>query len=631
MAELSIQEKKALVRKTYPEPELLNLRMLLNPNKSVKELITSQFKGVKDNPFVLEGRRFGKQTTISIEKKEGIKLAIEMAENNELLVPFVESRIELIKKRPKLILIIPEEERTEEEKSVALESSSNIAPLLGEFNFEMKKIFAKGKEDWCIPRDFMEGLTDSQIKELIDINPNLICNLKTEQFTKEILYMYLERMVKGNLEPKIAQYSCKIPDELKDIIYWRSICMVSGWCYSLVPKERKEEIITPKIVDYTLVHSKSYVGFLWMAEHMPERCKTAEVFKKLIEKHPFAAAHLPEHLKNDAFYMELAEIRPDFIEHIDYNTASIEVLAMCMSKTNQLLFCDKKIPKNKWNEDLAIAIAKAHGNFSFIPKEWKTRAVAEAFVSRHADLSQIPKEYLDEEMCLHAVRHNAYAITYVPEKIKTERFWNICKEEGLLGIKAFPDEYVDEDYVIKKIKQERIYTFDDIPEEFRTEKVVLVFAEKQTRNRTIPKEYQTEAVVKTLYEHWTFESTYSECFFWSTIREDLRSREALERLSTESSAAIEILLTKEDIEAHLNAFPDNVIYAPNWYLNKYIRQTPEEQAECKETEEVVTVVEEKSTTTAKITTKTTSINKHQVPEIDDGSFKQLSIWDILTA
>lgn len=619
MAELSIKEKEMLVRRTFPEKLLLNLNMLLYPEKPVKELIKERVKSCPSSPFVIEGTRNGKTEILDLKKKEGIQIAVEMAERGELLVPYYESKEDLLKKQPDLYFHIPKEMRTQEDASILVQNSPRHAPCVGieNMSFETKLEFAKTKESWTIPKGFFDDCSDEEVCELLDANPDTIYVLPTERFTREILYFYLERMVKRKLKPIVCNYaSSKVPEELKDKIYWRSICMVSGYCYSLVPKDKREEYITQKIFDYTMAHDDSYVGFVWMAQFIPVHLKTAENFKRLVGKHPYAAGYLPKDLQNDEFYKELRKIEPRFIEHIDFSTISSEVLEECLLACDHLLMHDKKIPKNKWNLNIAMQMAKITKEFSKLPKEFQTREVAEAYLTKNCDISVLPKRLIDAELCLHAIRHNEYAaIRYVPEEFLTREFYEICKKDRLLYVDKLPEDMVDEEYVADMITMGRIYLVEQIPEKFRTEKIILLFAGKQTRNRTIPMEYQTVENVKVLYEHWNMETKGTESYFWSTIKPEYRDMKALDELSEIVENSIKILLTKEQVEKNLAKWPENILFAPTWYLNKYIRKT-EELDEEKISEKIVS--EEKETAEVEITVDTTC-------------FEQLTIWDLLTA
>ena len=338
MANLSLHEKKMLVRKTYPEKETLNLLILQCPNRPVSELIKEQFKSIKETPFIIEGKRWSKSETLSVEKKEGMNLAIEMAENNELLVPFVETKAELIKKRASLIFMIPDEERTEEEKAAAIKKEPQYASSLGPLSMNLKRLLANADTGYyySYPKDFLDGCSYEEILELIDIDPNIMSLVKEEDYTKELLYYYLERMVKRNLEPTWL----KVPEHLKDTVYWRSLCMVSPGRYAHVPKDIADEVITQKLFDYTMSREhRTYSQYITMAEHLPEKLQTAENYKKLILKHPYAAEKLPEHLRNDEFYKFVLTSTGNFMEHIDFNTASSEVLAEGFALPRRIVPC----------------------------------------------------------------------------------------------------------------------------------------------------------------------------------------------------------------------------------------------------------------------------------------------------
>lgn len=348
-----------------------------------------------------------------------------------------------------------------------------------------------------------------------------------------------------------------------------------------------------------------------MADSLPEKFQTVENYIKLMERHSYVGGKLPKHLQNDEFYKEALKTCPQFIEHIDFNTASPEVLAEAFSKCRQVLFCDKKIPQSKWTEELALAIAKCYNEFKYIPAKWQTRAVAEEFVRYHSDLSQLPQKFMDEDMYWWALGCNKYALNHIPDSFKTEEFWKTCKEENILSFRQIPTEYLDEAYVLQEIETGNIIDVNYIPESLRTEKVLLAFAKHQTRNRTIPKEYQTAENVEVLRNNWNFETNYAEAYFWSTIRENLRDEAALDRLATLVERSIEILTTKKQIEANLSVWPQNVIFAPEWYLNEYVRK------------ETAVETEEEKPGARRV--------KTEIPEIDESTFMQMSIWDILTA
>lgn len=616
MSELSLREKEMLVRKTFPEKKILNLQMLLFPEKSVKKLIEERVKTCSVSPFALDGKYGQNKAVKSIPKKEGIEIAVNMAERRELLVPFYPTIMQLLSKDPHLYFRIPMEQRTEEQTMyVAKRIPRHMCSHMNDKSFNVKKAFVESMESDVIPKGLFDNCSDAEVLELISINPDCVSALPKERFTKEILYYYLEQLVKRNLKPVLNKRNVAIPEELKDKVYYRALCMVSGYCYSLVPEDKREEYITPKVVEYSLSHIPGNgTDFVFMAQYMPDKCKTKEVCKQLIKKHAFTAKHLPKNLQNDEFYRELMDVDPKFIEHIDFETASSEVLAEGFERCKNILLYNKKIPKKKWSKELAKAIAKSSNNFTIIPKEYQTKETAYIFLEKHASIDQIPKAILDEEMCLFAVRHHCYALRHIPEKFLTESFWKICKKENLLQSEQVPESILDEEWTIRMVEGGNISFFDQIKKDYRTKKVILKFAEFQKRNREIPKKYQTEEIVRLLYDNWDIDTPYTEKYFWSTIREDLRDKDALDRLAGTVESSIEILLTKEQIESNLVKWPENILFAPEWYLDKYVRQIPENKKEA---------VEE----TTKDELEIVPMPVKATNNIEQ--FKQLTIWDVL--
>lgn len=113
------------------------------------------------------------------------------------------------------------------------------------------------------------GLSEQEIVAIAKENPDAIVCLPEEMMTENIIYYFLEAMVKGRHEYLMSAFS-NIPEKFRNKMFYQCFCMVNGYNYSLLTEEQKKVVITPKLIDFTLSKVKSYISTLWLYTNIAE-------------------------------------------------------------------------------------------------------------------------------------------------------------------------------------------------------------------------------------------------------------------------------------------------------------------------------------------------------------------------
>lgn len=404
-------------------------------------------------------------------------------------------------------------------------------------------------------------LTDEQLLELIikANNKDIIAYIPQERWNKPLLYNYLQYCVKTNRKTGFENHMCKLPSDLKDSVYYKANCMLSGFFYSKIPDDMKEKIISKKLIAETirrwdLWHEEQannfyWNGLGWMLQYLPKEYKTLDVCVEVCKRYPYAIQYVPDdHIKTEIFWEQVL------------TTWDCRQL-MELTKEQEKMIPDyfRELKKDTEKEQSG---KMKDGNWEDI------------IAKNGAKIFDLPKERLTADMILLAMTSNAYAVerdlSIVDELLPTEKryFWEQVVERELFRYPiSVPEEYMCEEKVIKWIKRQYSYEVEKIHPVFRTEKVLLEVAKEHPDRFDFPSEYQTQMIIDTIIS--LQEKAISKAMILKKTRKDLIRSEWVEDLCMEVPMEMITLscITKDQINNILEENPHLITYAPMWYIN----------------------------------------------------------------
>lgn len=246
-----------------------------------------------------------------------------------------------------------------------------------------------------------EGYTKEELLCGIRKNPEVFEHLGKEIVDKELLYCYLEQLVKTDYQSRNYYWS-NISDELKDKVYHQSRAMIEPYYLRQVPKE----YMSQKLINYSFTHmfDKGRSNYTKPLEILQADIEflNDDMVLECCKNHFAGVEKIPAEYKNDTFYRKLMDAGMyEFICVVDLNTISKELIVECMQKmkTGQFHFWQNKMPKNFWTEELALEYARVSNMFyEHVPKKLITREMAVLNLKYHRSLEKMPKEYIDDEV-----------------------------------------------------------------------------------------------------------------------------------------------------------------------------------------------------------------------------------------
>ena len=515
---------------------------------------------------------------IILDKNE-VKEIFEKAIDEEIIFKdrSKERLCRLIKKDAKRIRLI--EEPDEEMQMAAIHYGASYIKEIKKTTRSVEKEFLL-KYSYQAPmlgymrQDLAEfkNFSAEEIAEIVRERPAAMSSVPTELITGDIIYHFLEGLVKQNIPYLYGAFS-NIPKEYKDKMYWQSLCMVNGYNYSGIPEEKREEYISAKLINYTLEHEESFVGTLWMYEYIPEKFKTEELSIRFVRKHFGCLSYLPTNLKNDNFYKKLiAEEereggRLSWFSYIDINSISKELFISTVIKNN-IVNIPEKTPSSYINEDVAIIIAENPNND--IPKKVMTERYFDVMAEKGL-VGRIPEDKLTAERVWKLVKTKKYKLLEkIPDRFKTKDFMEKVIENHLYCKISDVKEYLTEKIVMEAIKNGKITRFDEIPKEYQSKKTAELLAEKGVKWLDIPNEFQSERICELILAN--YDRTKYE-WFYCLKKMVFKPKEAVDYAVLHFKDAIELPnLTREQISESLLFYPMNILKVPEWFLKEDITE-----------------------------------------------------------
>lgn len=479
-------------------------------------------------------------------------------------------------------------------------------------------------------------LSDEQVIEAIRENTEVFRYLNKERVNKNILYSYLERMVKT--KQKVDYLSLNlVSDELKDRVYWQAICMSNPYYLKTCPTE----YISGKLIKY--VESKfeeslersDYTAPLSLLEALSDELKTRDICMKACLKHFAAVKLIPKEFQNDEFYEELIERgQVDFITNVDLNTISPELLEkaiLSMKENHYFHFWQNKIPASIWTEGVIKAVAQRHQHaLEEIPSNKITKEICLMHMRVNGNnLDQVPAMFMDMDVIRAAMQCSGYgAYRRVPEKFKTKEFYEEMIRERWIYNKDIPVEYYSEEMVLDYIEHGKSLELSKIPSEYLTEKVIKSYIRREKQNcKRVPhiaQDLQTPEMTQWIIDEMEdLNEIKNHLYMLPHISEEI-----LDKLLDEYGVRLLQFLRypkKGILDKILSLDPYTIIEMPEWYREEFRKGNGT-------VTKVATIVE--SHGEMPLMPKPSTARSEVVPMYDEGMFEtcsQLSLFDFLSA
>lgn len=476
---------------------------------------------------------------------------------------------DVVVKESQSLSMIPDDFITEELVDYAIESKKylNVRDIPSKFMTARRFVTICKKDrsavNWLF--QYVDILSDEELLEVLCANSDGLSNVPAERWNKELLYHYLEYCVRNYKDTGFMDYMAKLPEELKDKVYYQCCCMTGGFYYSKIPEEMKKTVISWKLVTETIRRWDiaqeegrliSYNGLGWMLQFLPIEFKTKEVCIEVCKRYPYAIEHVPNKIiEDDSFWEEL--LRNEYFA------------PLLQLEKKQIKHLSKKYLELKKEVNVVDEI----GRGTFKPKseeEWKL------LLNRHGEkILDIPENFLSAEMLLIAMRSNSYVVeknTDVIDKLSEpdkKLFWNMVVKERLFTKPiSVPSEYMSKEVICDWVKGKYCYDAKDIPKVYHTEDVLLELAKAHPDRFTYDYDIQTQKLIDTIMS--LAEKDICKAIYLKKVRPDLRRKSLIDELCLTVPREMLSLdsISKEQIDVILSHSPDLIIDTPMWYIRE---------------------------------------------------------------
>lgn len=326
-----------------------------------------------------------------------------------------------------------------------------------------------------------DGFSKEELLSGIRKNPQVFEHLSKEQVDKELLYCYLEQLVRTTYKPNCYYWS-NVPSELMDKVYYQSRAMAEPFYLHQVPKE----YMSQKLINYSFEHmfDKGGCNYTKPLEILSSSKEflTEEMVLECCKRHFAGVEKIANEYKNDTFYRKLMDAGMyEFICVVDLKTISKELLLECMQKMKrtQFHFWQDKKPKDFWTAELASEYARISNLFfDDVPKKMITKEMALTNMVHHRTFEKMPKEFIDDEV-IDLLMNNSYGmISKIPEKYLTDEFFDKYISLRKIYFKDIPKEKLTPEVVMDYIRNECSVDFSRIPMNIITQEMINELAEK---------------------------------------------------------------------------------------------------------------------------------------------------------
>lgn len=422
--------------------------------------------------------------------------------------------------------------------------------------------------DYLIPKNckYFERASAEEILALIRANPFSLQSIPDHLITKQYVYHYLGLMIANERDEYIDQY-VKIPMRFRDQNFYESYCIVNGYNYMLVPPEKFDTYVSEKLIRYTITTQKSYVGFLHLAHALSIRNYQVpeDIWLQLCYHHFACMVYVPKELKTEQFFDKLMAMEGFHFSIFEPEMTDAQLIT-CLENSRHIDSDKIKKARKVWTPELLEAIAaNCTYPLKIIPKKYVTLELVKIGLKneRHY-LSDVPKDYLSKELCIYAYIHHPFrTMEVIPDEFKTPGFYAEIIKHGEFYPKDIPNEYLTEEALIQYVSSKKCYGLDDIPDPWKTTPAVMkAFSDYHIDRYIYPDEEHCERACERAEKigKRSLEYILSKCeiqpskYVWDVI---CNSRTGIHAIKNP---------TREMWRASIQEFPENILEAPEWFL-----------------------------------------------------------------
>ena len=374
-------------------------------------------------------------------------------------------------------------------------------------SFDVLKNVYQNIPDYLIPKNckYFERASSEEILALIRANPFSLQSIPDHLITQQYVYHYLGLMIANERDEYIDALSIRNYQVPEDI--WLQLCYHHFACMVYVPKE----------------------------------LKTEQFFDKLMAM--------------EGFHFSMFE--PEMTD---------AQLIICLENSRHIDSDKIKKARKVWTPELLEAIAaNCTYPLKIIPKKYVTLELVKIGLKneRHY-LSDVPKDYLSKELCIYAYIHHPFrTMEVIPDEFKTPDFYAEIIKHGEFYPKDIPNEYLTEEALIQYVSSKKCYGLDDIPDPWKTTPAVMkAFSDYHIDRYIYPDEEHCERACERAEKigKRSLEYILSKCeiqpskYVWDVI---CNSRTGIHAIKNP---------TREMWRASIQEFPENILEAPEWFL-----------------------------------------------------------------
>lgn len=372
-------------------------------------------------------------------------------------------------------------------------------------SFDVLKNVYQSIPDYLIPKNckYFERASAEEILALIRANPFSLQSIPDHLITQQYVYHYLGLMIANERDAHaLSIRNYPVPEDI-----WLQLCYHHFACMDYVPKD----------------------------------LKTEQFFEKLMAMEGFHFS---------MFEPEMTDVQ----------------LITCLENSRHIDSDKIKKARKVWTPELLEAIAaNCTYPLKIIPKKYVTLELVKIGLKneRHY-LSDVPKDYLSKELCIYAYIHHPFrTMEVIPDEFKTPDFYAEIIKHGEFYPKDIPNEYLTEEALIQYVSSKKCYGLDDIPDPWKTTPAVMkAFSDYHIDRYIYPDEEHCERACERAekIEKRSLEYILSKCeiqpskYVWDVI---CNSRTGIHAIKNP---------TREMWRASIQEFPENILEAPEWFL-----------------------------------------------------------------
>lgn len=290
-----------------------------------------------------------------------------------------------------------------------------------------------------------------------------------------------------------------------------------------------------------------------------------DIWLQLCYHHFACMDYVPKDLKTEQFFEKLMAMEGFHFSMFEPEMTDAQLIT-CLENSRHIDSDKIKKARKVWTPELLEAIAaNCTYPLKIIPKKYVTLELVKIGLKneRHY-LSDVPKDYLSKELCIYAYIHHPFrTMEVIPDEFKTPDFYAEIIKHGEFYPKDIPNEYLTEEALIQYVSSKKCYGLDDIPDPWKTTPAVMkAFSDYHIDRYIYPDEEHCERACERAekIEKRSLEYILSKCeiqpskYVWDVI---CNSRTGIHAIKNP---------TREMWRASIQEFPENILEAPEWFL-----------------------------------------------------------------